>query len=152
MTEDCAILLKSKIEYKWGLIYCKWPTTIVCIHFCQTYLTELPILLNPLLLLNQILDNSKCCNGPVNFKITRFNSIDIYVYYCCLTSEDSLYSDTMLIFLLMNTSIWWQFLKILRLWNFETFLFSRPHQGYVKSNNIYIYYIYKYTVYKCEIH
>ena len=49
-----AILLKSKIKYKWGSIYCKWPTTIVCIHFCQTYLTELSILLNPF---SQISDN-----------------------------------------------------------------------------------------------
>ena len=59
--------------YKWWSIYCKWLTTIVCIHFCQTYLTELPILLNPSLLLSRISDNSKFFNGPVKFEITRFN-------------------------------------------------------------------------------
>jgi hypothetical protein len=59
---------------------CKWPTTIVCIHFCQNYLAELPIKLNPLLPLIRILDNSKFCNGPVNFEITRFNCIINYKY------------------------------------------------------------------------
>jgi hypothetical protein len=41
-------------------IYCKWSKTIVSIHFCQTYITVLPIILNPLLPFSRILDN-----GPV---------------------------------------------------------------------------------------
>ena len=53
-------------------MYCKWPTTIVFIHFCWTYLTELSILLNPLLPSRRILDKLKFCNGSVNFEITRF--------------------------------------------------------------------------------
>jgi hypothetical protein len=59
--------------YKWWSIYCKWQTTIVCIHFRQTYLIELPILLNPSLSLSRISDNSKFCNSPANLEITRFN-------------------------------------------------------------------------------
>jgi hypothetical protein len=47
--------------------------TIVCIHICQTYLTELPSFLNPILPLRPISDNLKFCNGLVNFKIMRFN-------------------------------------------------------------------------------
>jgi hypothetical protein len=64
-----------KNMYTWWSKYYKWLTTIVCIHLCQNYLTELPIKLNPLLPLIRILDNSKFCNGPVNFEITRFTCI-----------------------------------------------------------------------------
>ena len=38
---------------------------LVCIHIFQTYLTELPILLNPLLLFSRISNNSKFFNGPL---------------------------------------------------------------------------------------
>jgi hypothetical protein len=55
-----------KNTHKWQLILRKW-ATIVCIHICQGYLTELPVLLNPLaiLLVCRILANSKFCNGPM---------------------------------------------------------------------------------------
>ena len=56
--------------------YFVWLTIIVCTHICQAYRTELPILLNPLLpSWKSNSDNSKYCNGHVNFKITRFNCI-----------------------------------------------------------------------------
>ena len=61
--------------YKWWPKYCKWMTTTVCIHFCQNYLIELTIKRNPLLPLSRISDNSKFCNGPVNFEISRFTYI-----------------------------------------------------------------------------
>jgi hypothetical protein len=61
--------------YKWWSKYCKWLTTIVCINFCQNYLTELTIKHNPLLPLSRISDISKFCNGPMNFEITRFTCI-----------------------------------------------------------------------------
>lgn len=57
-----------------------WPTTLVCIHFCQTQLTELPIILNPSLPLSRISNNSKFCNGSVNFEITRY--MYIYIHVC----------------------------------------------------------------------
>ena len=45
-----------------------------------TYLTELPSLLYPSLPLSWIANNSKFCNGPLNFEITRFNCTLI----CCI--------------------------------------------------------------------
>jgi hypothetical protein len=73
---------RVKNMYKWWPRYCKWLTTIVCIHFCQNYLTELPIKLNPLLPIIRISDNSKFCNGPVNFEITRFTCIYFWQFFC----------------------------------------------------------------------
>ena len=51
-----------------------WFATRFCIHFVETYMTELSVLHNPFLPISQILDNSKCCYGLVNYyKITRFD-------------------------------------------------------------------------------
>ena len=72
-TEKILIFFLFFTQYKWWSIYCKWLTTIICILFCQTYLTELPILLNPLLTLSWISNNTEFCNDPVNFEITSIN-------------------------------------------------------------------------------
>ena len=65
---------RVKNTYKGWSKYCKWLTTIVCIQFCQNYLTELPIKLNPLPLF-EFRITRKFCNSPVNFEITRFTCI-----------------------------------------------------------------------------
>ena len=46
---------------------------LACIHICQAYLTELPVLVDPLPPFCRISDNSKFSTGPVNFERTRFN-------------------------------------------------------------------------------
>ena len=38
-------------------------------------MTELPILVNPLLCLSRISGNSKFCNGPVNLEVTRLKHV-----------------------------------------------------------------------------
>ena len=77
------IYASVKNTYKWWSIFPTRLTTIICIHVYQIYMTELPILLSPVLPFSRISDNSKFCNGPVNFEITRFNYIYIYIYNTC---------------------------------------------------------------------
>jgi hypothetical protein len=60
-----SVSLASAIHTKYNIL--------VCIHIYQAYLTELHVLLNPLLPLSRISDNSKFCTGPVSFERTRFN-------------------------------------------------------------------------------
>jgi hypothetical protein len=50
----------------------------ISLHPLLFNLPELQILLNPLLLLSRVSDNSKFCNGPVNF---RDIEIQLYIFY-----------------------------------------------------------------------
>ena len=68
-------------------------TSVVHIHISQIYLTELPILLNPLFPSCWILDKLNFFKGPVNFEITRVDCTDNCKYVTCLIIQIVSYVD-----------------------------------------------------------
>lgn len=88
------------------MILRKWQT-IVCIHICQTYLAELPVLLNPLLLFSWISDNTK--NIAMVLLTLRFNYIyTVHIFNNILYSNISVMIELVppLFFIVENNHIY----------------------------------------------